>query len=298
MSDSVRIVGVSQNLSYSAFEIFPSVNEVRLASGTAFAYKHNGRSYFITNWHNVTGRNPLTYACLSAHAAIPDNIQFRYPELKFSGENKLLGWQGRKLKLYDDADKPIWLEHPQHGSLVDVVAIEVYGIDETAMLFTNENEDVSKYQNIGAGTEAMILGFPHGISGGSKFPVWKRGSIASEPDFDLDNLPKFILDTATRKGMSGSPVFAKLTGFNLPVGALDMGEGILGTCYEFLGCYSGSIGREPFDAQLGIVWKERAIIEIIEGSKRGVSSHVLSVREHPKKGDQHFFDWDDWGFAD
>lgn len=38
------------------------------------------------------------------------------------------------------------------------------------------------------------------------FPVWKRGSIASEPLFNINLGPAILVDAVTRRGMSGSPV--------------------------------------------------------------------------------------------
>ena len=54
----------------------------------------------------------------------------------------------------------------------------------------------------------FVLGYPKGISGGRGFPIWKRASIATEPDIQHDGLPKLLVDTATREGMSGAPVVA------------------------------------------------------------------------------------------
>ena len=52
--------------------------------------------------------------------------------------------------------------------------------------------------------DVFVLGYPRGISGGRGFPI----SIATEPKIDLDGVPKLLIDTATREGMSGGPVIA------------------------------------------------------------------------------------------
>lgn len=123
--------------------------------------------------------------------------------------------------------------------------------------------------------DVFVLGFPLGWTGGAKYPIWKRASIASEPLFDLDDLPKMYIDTATRQGMSGSPVFAKCSG-NFFLEGSDTSNPLqmmMGEAYRFLGVYSGRIGdggdnKDEFSAQLGIVWKERVIREIIESSNK------------------------------
>ena len=54
------------------------------------------------------------------------------------------------------------------------------------------------------GMDVFILGYPFG-SGPPAFPVWKRGSIASEPDLVKTTNGYYLIDTASRPGMSGSP---------------------------------------------------------------------------------------------
>jgi hypothetical protein len=103
------------------------------------------------------------------------------------------------------------------------------------------------------------------MSGGGQLPIWKRATIATEPDFDLDGLPKFYIDTATREGMSGSPVYAQEVGYWLPEGESDQSKATLGKGRRFLGVYSGRLGADDeFKAQRGIVWKESALISLIE----------------------------------
>ena len=113
--------------------------------------------------------------------------------------------------------------------------------------------------------EAFVIGYPRGMSGGGNFPIWKRATIATEPDLDLDDLPKFYIDTATREGMSGSPVYAQEVGYWLPEGISDPSQASIGKGHRFVGVYSGRLGAEDeFKAQLGVVWKESALISLVE----------------------------------
>jgi len=95
-----------------------------------------------------------------------------------------------------------------------------------------------------------------GMIGPGRTPIWKRGSVASEPDYDWRNMPAFLIDTATRDGMSGSPVVARHSGILL-TGANDgMGpDSLIGTMTKFTGIYSGRIGEDEMGVQLGLVWK-------------------------------------------
>ncbi|MFH4113730.1 hypothetical protein WAI92_21810, partial [Acinetobacter baumannii] len=82
--------------------------------------------------------------------------------------------------------------------------------------------------------DAFILGYPLKLTGGGNFPIWKRGTIATEYIVNLDYLPKYYIDTATTKsGMSGSPVFIQSTGITYPKGKEEIGNGLLGNCYKF-----------------------------------------------------------------
>jgi hypothetical protein len=58
------------------------------------------------------------------------------------------------------------------------------------------------------GMNVFILGYPFG-SGPPSFPVWKRGCIASEPDLVRMTTGYYLIDTASRPGMSGSPVILR-----------------------------------------------------------------------------------------
>src|SRR5450759_4845677 len=48
----------------------------RLASGSSFLWAFDGRTFLVTNWHNLSGRNPLTNELMSRIGAIPDRISF------------------------------------------------------------------------------------------------------------------------------------------------------------------------------------------------------------------------------
>ena len=145
------------------------------------------------------------------------------------------------------------------------MAIPLSGLEDTCITPANGDKlDLDKIR-IYPSMEAFVLGYPRGMSGGGHFPIWKRATIATEPDFDLDGLPRFYIDTATREGMSGSPVYAQEVGYWLPEGETDQGKASIGKGRRFVGVYSGRLGADDeFKAQLGIVWKESALISLIE----------------------------------
>ncbi len=246
--------------------------DYQIATGTGFLYTRNGWLYLITNGHNVTGVNPETGERLSKHAAIPGIIKSKI----YVETNKNSGGIGRadiSFQLYEDEDltAPKWLMHPKNGYKVDVVAIPVCQRENVPMdlktIPVNEYKFDDKFPLMIADT-VFILGYPFNISV-AELPIWKKGTIASEPNFDVDNLPKILVDTATRSGMSGSPVIFQRVGVHGFSGEMT-GEEIVGTITGFVGVYSGRIGTEDeMKAQLGIVWRKEVIDEIIDGQVSG-----------------------------
>lgn len=251
-----------------------------LAIGTAFFYLYEGKSYLITNWHNVTGREPDTLKCKSKEAAIPTHLQIRIPYSVQYGSEFRMTWRNHTLPLYEDEGdcprKAVWYEHPQHRHKVDVVALPLGVLEESSVRPANDPElDLVKII-LSPGLDVFVLGFPKGMSGGSGLPVWKRGSIASEPSVNVDDLPKIFIDTATREGMSGSPVYAQRIGYWTPEDVPESIETtVIGQGRRFLGIYSGRVGNDTFLAQLGVVWKPSAIEEIIQAAMPGQSSFEI-----------------------
>jgi len=186
--------------------------------------------------------------------------------IKIFKNQELIEWTDFDVSLIDADENQLWLEHPTFKEQVDVVAIKVE-IPPDKLVFDIEHfiEPFNDDTTIRIKDDLFIIGFPFGIKGGGELPIWKRASIASEPDINLENLPKMFVDTATRPGMSGSPVFYKE---KRPVG---IGEGDPGSgkkfswnLMNFVGIYSGRIGADDeLMAQLGVVWKSRVIDEII-----------------------------------
>jgi hypothetical protein len=151
-------------------------------------------------------------------------------------------------------------------SSFDVVAIEL----EFEENFEGIVKPFNEYKfDVEIGDDVFVLGYPYAITGGGNFPVWKRGSIATEPDIDYEDSPKFYINTASRPGMSGSPVISRRIGIHGTENGKIVGTTRIGELRNFLGIYSGRvIGYTDFEAQLGIVWKKRVIEEIIEGNMK------------------------------
>lgn len=247
-------------LSVSATFVEMRFNDVGLSVGTAFFWRTDGQLYLITNWHNLAGRDSKTGQHLSRTAAEPNNIQ-----VGWNVANDITAKRGEFHPIRDDEGQPLWLIHPALGQHVDVVALPI-----TAPAWAEPyaiNELANQPLTVEIGHDVFILGYPYGY-GHTGLPIWKRGSIASEPDILDPSSPHWLIDTASRPGMSGSPVFRQVWGMaQLEGGKMQMGQG---SSFRAVGIYSGRLAaRDPLDAQLGICWPLKFVDEIIAGAQRG-----------------------------
>jgi len=119
---------------------------------------------------------------------------------------------------------------------------------------------------IAVGMEVFVLGYPFEIKMPA-YPVWKRGSIASEPVLVRQTENYMLVDTASRPGMSGAPVIRRSwTNDTLDRGVMALVDPPLN---KFIGVYSGRVPTDhPHEAQVGLVWDAALIEEIIAGNKK------------------------------
>jgi hypothetical protein len=172
--------------------------------------------------------------------------------------------------LYDsDLSGPRWLDHPKFGRKVDIAAIDVsHVVTSLKVNHVNVVESDAVLQPL-VSQDVFIVGYPLGLITGAPSPVWKRGTIATDPTFDPEGLPKMYVDSATRTGMSGSVVVAKHIVFGQKITKKDgteTGPVLYAVKDLVLGIYSGRLGADLEKAQLGIVWKRSAIEETVNGN--------------------------------
>jgi hypothetical protein len=260
-----------------------------LATGTSFIYERNGSNWLVTAWHMLTGRHNESGQPLSKTGGVPDRLVLHvgaiHPTTHFDETGvQYLRWTPLYVPLYqdDDCQRPFFFWHPTRGRKVDVAAMPS-PLDPAAEYghrpIDHPSLDHSRIK-LDTGMDAFVLGYPKGLTADGKLPIWKRASIASEPTIpQLDDTrpPRFLIDTATREGMSGGPVFVRHTGY-LPNNLFEEGHEppqqlFVGTVIGFAGLYSGRIGGDDeLAAQVGIVWTRRAIEEVIDGGVFAESS--------------------------
>jgi len=151
---------------------------------------------------------------------------------------------------------------------VDIAALPIELHEHVVPYYLNEyafDGDVELY----AGQDVFIVGYPFGPITGTPLPIWKRGSIASEPRMHIGGLRKVFVDAATRRGMSGSFVVAQHNGLFHPHGK----PSFFGVARRLLGIYSGRVWPSEDEAQLGIVWHREEIDKTVEKGKPKSMTH-------------------------
>lgn len=227
-----------------------------LAVGTAFFYRRSDGLFLISNWHNFSGRDPSTRKPLADHGGVPDVVSC-YMCLNAS----VIKREWLDIPLLDNG-APAWYHHPTAGSAIDIGALPV-SLDEKFRAIVLNDMPFEK-MSLRVSHDVFVLGYPLGIMNSHGLPVWKRASVASEPGVSE---PQYFVDTATRSGMSGSPVIFRYRGFykNNPQAKEIADDDWFGEGDMFAGIYSGRLGASSVEAQLGVVWKPHLIDEIIDG---------------------------------
>lgn len=231
--------------------------------GTATFYESNGKPVLVTNWHNVTGVRADNFKPLHSKGLLPNIVRIHYKQWADLAKTVLRSAYV-DLPLYKE-NQPVWLEHPQR-SAVDVVVIPLDGASfhDFANRCVNTIDQESGL-DVYVGMDCFLLGFPEGLIGPANTPIWKRGSIAREP---YQSVP-YLVDSVTRKGMSGAPVIAQHSGFFGQSGDRLSGNEIIGTVERFVGIYSGRLGDDALGFQLGVAWRAGVIKEILEAQLPG-----------------------------
>jgi hypothetical protein len=223
-----------------------------LGTGTGFIVNSPIGYVLLTNRHNVTGRHNETNELLSTTGGVPNEIVISHNKKNIMGS-----WVNRIEQLYDLESKPLWKEHPEYGSKADFVALPLTNIDDVEFRAYDLNEQ-PKFPKPKPSDTISVVGFPFGIQMNGSIAIWATGFVASEPDLPS---PRFLIDSRTRPGQSGSPVIAQRNNGGTFVTADGTTQIVTGILTQFLGIYSGRINNE---SDIGIVWKAEAIKELID----------------------------------
>jgi Trypsin-like peptidase domain len=237
-----------------------------LATGTAFVIENSGSLYIVTNKHNVTGRDPETNRCLNKDLGIPDSLIIWY-----CVNQRSLEYLSVRVLLYDSNGSQKWIEHPDEK--IDVVLLPLLNKDlkDSVLDLSSADIDIKAMPAM----PISIIGFPLGNTSGKMLPVWVTGSIASEPDIDINNKPLFYVNALGRQGLSGSPVVLRFFGsYHDKNGGYNITGGVQ---TRFMGIYSGRVTSNVSgekESDICIVWKPVVIDQILTKYKQMIASSM------------------------
>jgi len=267
---------------------------------TGFFWRRADKVFLITNWHVVTGINMMSGEPV-ANGWCPEKLVVQYftkvvlaePSAAVLGPNtKTMECPTVEIPLYQDFHRPFWIQHPMTFDWsVDIVAIQIDGAlkDKSQAQCVNDRDYPQLYHF--AGSEIFVLGHPISKKDSAYpvlFPVWKRGSIASEIIVPWNMRPAFLIDSRTSEGMSGSPVFSRVFGPAAYGDGTVKADSILAS--EFMGVYSGRLFDDENNASIGLVWHRHLIDQILDlptpGSRDWKPSPAASIFNALKDGDK------------
>lgn len=260
-SNDTKIVNQYSLASYYVEMFF---NDIKLSNATCFFTKRGKKRYLISNWHVVSGKDADTLQCLDKNAAVPNKMHIYLPA-KTDDKDAIFDDNFVELHLYDTEGNQVWYDMRKNDQMIDIAVIPLKNeLDKYILDIEDAEEPFNESVNLNIADEIYIIGFPFGRIGGI-LPIWKKASVASEPSLDLNDMPYYFADTATKSGMSGSPVILYE---KRPVIIAESLHGKYSKYRtKFVGIYSGRIGantENKNDAQLGRVWKTEIIDEIID----------------------------------
>lgn len=286
-----------------------------LAVGTGVIYKRSERHYIATAWHNFSGRSSDSLKPLSPTGALPDNVvatiglsdpvhgSIRMPftiPLETDERTTYLvhpvGWPRKDVAVLPiDPDQVLQSELTlsdgqqlvQKRSMRTPIdgggVLNVQPIQSCAGVFARL--DVPTEDLIDPGDELFVLGYPRGITDYSSAPIWKRATVATDPHGGWNRQPAFLIDCASREGMSGAPVIAFSKNGSVQVGGIRY-AGKSETAAALHGIYVGrmvdkDVPKEDrfFEAQIGTVWKRSVIDEIIDAQVEALHSSKVGEPE-------------------
>lgn len=267
-----------QAASLAVVQLELKCGDVTLGFGTGFLDEVSDRTYLITNWHNVTGRSPETGRVLAMDGITPDRVKvhlFRWVDPLVIFDNPVT----LEIPIEYRAEKQ-WLMHNK-GQQIDVVAIEIAksALDGALRAFLsrilNHHDAV-----VQVGSAIFVVGFPQALRPTGTLPLWKSGTVATEPSINANNEPCYWIDAITQQGISGSPVFVRVPGrhataFEYPEMHAET-KLVASNHLAFAGIYSGRLSEvgngfgtqkmsnaQTFKAQLGKVWRPECVGSVI-----------------------------------
>lgn len=234
------------------------VDGEKIGTGTGFVVQApSGLQYLVSNRHVIVGRKAVSNDYQDPSNRQPTAIRVLHINDQFET------WQ-LDLPIFDGDRRELWWEHPGWKNKLDLVAVQV-PIDEFAVTSTEPLRVAGSIIRVNVPDAVITPGFPLGFHGGMKgMPVAVTGTVATHPDMAVDDgeedsPPRFLIDSRTRSGLSGAPVFVYPNGQMV---VTDQGAIISPArdAYGLLGIYCGRIRA---DADIGYVIPTSILEELL-----------------------------------
>ncbi|WP_127521274.1 serine protease [Mesorhizobium sp. Z1-4] len=241
--------------------------EGRKASATGFFAAFAGHLFLITAKHALLGLAGFAPHHFDQRKWLPRYLNTNF----FSVTTDTIENCALTIELYENGMQ-VWQERSDWDvGVIDVTSkvsrsgavVPSLDISEATLLFDNRGDayaaEADQYLPR-VGEEVFVVGYPMGVGrvDPDGFPMWKRASIATEPHFQHDGSPVFLIDTLGRPGLSGSPVLSRTIELYDQEGRQYQG----GREQEFrvVGLYVGREGADGSqDFSLGRVYNKAAI---------------------------------------
>lgn len=245
-----------------------------VSQGTGFFYAREFSEdrkalFLVTNFHVLTGFSPS-----EEKEPIGDSIEFQFHELRENpGKVRLI-----RYPLFTEDEERTWVQnsdYPEADLAVIPILSNVYQNCEINCIGKKWSQSDLK---IRPAKEVTLVGYPYGFYDRTNaLPIWKTGSLASEPKIDFEGKPLILVDVSAFPGMSGAPVFAVSHGMY----ETEDGPSAPGNVRQFLGIYASMQYleenkyleeieqkkpgiRDKKSLQIGNVWKSKLIVETID----------------------------------
>ncbi|KAF0115642.1 MAG: hypothetical protein FD150_929 [Rhodobacteraceae bacterium] len=248
----------------TARRVFPDGTETGNSTSSGFLWRHGGSVYVVTNWHCLSGLHAETLRPLGSFCQNRVLVEGKFekadsgdPQRGFLIEFKF------EVTIEDAEGQRLWIEHP-NGNQVDIATFRLPIAEDGGYKFCCINEiSYETRWRPEVGSDAFIVGFPEGVSSAHGTPIWKRASIASEPDLQYNGTPVILVDTIGNQGLSGSPVGAVGSGLFAPNSHAKL-DTLIGSWKTLLGIYAGRLGDKGVHSQLGRVWRVDVVHELFQ----------------------------------
>lgn len=167
---------------------------------TGFLYRKNQSQFLISNRHVVVDEE--------------QNFQLERLSIRLhTDQNSLKQNEEVSIPLLDVEGNPLWHEHPEWGSRIDVIAIPIPSSVLHAchvVRWLGSELHVPQDIAIPLGQELMVVGYPLAFCDEThNLPIARSAMVSSLYPVPFEGEPYFLVDARLHRGASGSPVFTK-----------------------------------------------------------------------------------------